>query len=69
MLEELGTESQLPDGKPFPMVLEPRPGGRWFRDLGKGAGLLRGHAQVIKPQGLLELCGPMFRSTPVVNHL
>src|SRR2546423_199886 len=34
MLEEMGPGSQLPDGSPFPMKIEPWPGGRWFRDLG-----------------------------------
>ena len=26
--------NETPDGKPLPMVLELRPGGRWYRDLG-----------------------------------
>ena len=34
MLEELGPGGEMPDGKPFPMVIEPWPGGRWYRDLG-----------------------------------
>jgi hypothetical protein len=34
ILEELGPGSVLPDGKPFPMKIEPWPGGRWYRDLG-----------------------------------
>lgn len=33
MLEEIGPASQIPNGQPMPMVLEPWPGGRWFRDL------------------------------------
>jgi hypothetical protein len=69
LLEELGPGGQMPDGKPFPMVIEPRPGGRWFRDLGNGAGHLWGHVQVIKPPGLLELSGPMFMSYPATNHV
>jgi hypothetical protein len=69
MLQELGPASEMPDGKPFPMVLEPRPGGRWYRDLGDGAGHFWGHVQVIKPPTLLEICGPMFMSYPVMNHL
>ena len=48
----------------FPMVIEPWPGGRWYRDLGNNAGHLWGHVQVIKPPTLLELCGPMFMSFP-----
>ncbi|WP_435008700.1 SRPBCC family protein [Tundrisphaera lichenicola] len=69
MLEEVGPGGELPDGKPFPMVLEPWPGGRWYRDLGDNAGHLWGHVQVIKPPTLLELNGPMFMSFPSVNHV
>lgn len=69
VLEELGPGGELPDGKPFPMVIEPWPGGRWYRDLGAKAGHLWGHVQVIKPPTLLELCGPMFMSFPGVNHI
>jgi uncharacterized protein YndB with AHSA1/START domain len=69
MLEELGPASDRPDGKPFPMVIEPWPGGRWYRDLGQSAGHLWGHVQVINPPTLLELCGPMFMSYPAMNHL
>src|SRR5947207_15561708 len=68
VLEELGPGGVMPDGKPFPMVIEPWPGGRWYRDLGNSAGHLWGHVQVIKPPGLLELCGPLFMSYAGVNH-
>ena len=69
VLAHMGRLNETPDGKPFPMTLEPRPGGRWFRDLGEGAGHFWGHVQVIKPPGLVELCGPMFMSFPAVNHV
>ena len=69
MLEEIGPGGQMPDGKPFPMVVEPWPGGRWYRDLGDNSGHFWGHVQVIKPPTLLELCGPMFMSFPGVNHV
>lgn len=69
VLEELGPGSEMPDGTPFPMKIEPWPGGRWYRDLGKDVGHLWGHVQVIKPPGLLELCGPMFMSYPAMNHV
>ena len=68
-LEELGPEGQMPGGKPFPMRIEPWPGGRWFRDLGDNAGHLWGHVQVIKPPTLLEIYGPLMMSYPAVNHL
>ena len=69
VLEELGPGSELPDGTPFPMKIEPWPGGRWYRDLGNNAGHLWGHVQVIKPPALLELCGPMPMSYPATNHV
>lgn len=73
VLEEMGPGSEMPDGTPFPMKVEPWPGGRWFRDLGNNTGHFWGHVQVIKPpphpQPLLELCGPMFMSYPAVSHL
>ena len=69
MLEEIGPGGEMPGGKPFPMVIERWPGGRWYRDLGENAGHLWGHVQVIKPPTLLELTGPMFMSFPSVNHV
>jgi len=73
VLEELGPGSQLPDGKPFPMQIEPWPGGRWYRDLGETGGHkyghLWGHVQVIKAPTLLELTGPMPMSFPAINHV
>jgi hypothetical protein len=69
MLEEIGPGGEMPGGKPFPMVIEQWPGGRWYRDLGNNAGHLWGHVQVIKPPTLLELSGPMFMSFPGINHV
>ena len=69
MLDELGPECQLMDGHPFPMKLEPWPGGRWYRDLGNNTGHFWGNVQVIKPPTLLEICGPMPMSYPAVNHI
>src|SRR5438034_8125624 len=69
MLDELGPESQMPGGKPFPMKIEPWPGGRWYRELPNNAGHLWGHIQVIKPPTLLEIYGPLMMSNPTINHL
>jgi uncharacterized protein YndB with AHSA1/START domain len=69
VLDELGLEGQMPDGRPFPMKIEPWPGGRWYRDLGNNSGHLWGHVQVIKPPTLLEICGPMPMSYPAINHV
>jgi uncharacterized protein YndB with AHSA1/START domain len=69
VLDELGPESHMPDGKSLALKLEAWPGGRWFRDLGNNAGHLWGHVQVIKPPALLEICGPLPMSYPVANHI
>jgi uncharacterized protein YndB with AHSA1/START domain len=69
VLDDLGPESELPDGTPFPMVFEAWPGGRWFRDLGNNAGHFWGHVQVIKPPTLIEICGPLFMSYAATSHL
>ena len=53
----------------MPMVLEARPGGRWFRDLGDDDGHLWGHVQAIKRPTLLEITGPLFMSYPVVSNV
>lgn len=69
LLEQMGPANETPDGKPLPMTIEARPGGRWFRDLGQGNGHLWGHVQSIKRPTLLEITGPLFMSAPVVSHI
>ncbi|MDZ4821637.1 MAG: SRPBCC domain-containing protein [Planctomycetota bacterium] len=69
VLADLGPESEMAEGMPFPMVLEAWPGGRWYRDLGNNAGHLWGHVQVIKPPKLIEICGPMFMSYAATSHI
>jgi uncharacterized protein YndB with AHSA1/START domain len=69
LLEEMGPANQGFEGKPMPMTIEPRPGGRWFRDLGHGNGHLWGHVQAIKRPMLLEITGPLFMSSPVVSNV
>jgi len=69
LLEELGPEAQMMDGKAMPFKLEAWPGGRWYRDLGNDAGHWWGQVQVIKPPTLLEIHGPMMMSYPAANHL
>ena len=69
MLDELGPDAVMPDGKPLAMKLEAWPGGRWYRDLGNNAGHFWGHVQVIKPPTLLEISGPMPMSYPVANFI
>jgi len=69
LLIQMGPQNETPDGKPLPMVLEPRPGGRWFRDLGSGTGHLWGFVQSIKPPVLLEIWGPLFISTGATSNL
>jgi len=69
VLDELGPESQMPDGRSLQMKIEPWPGGRWYRDLGNNTGHYWGHVQVIKPPALLEICGPLMMSYPAVNFV
>ncbi len=69
LLEHLGLHHATSPESPLPMKLEAWPGGRWYRDLGKGTGHFWGHVQVIKPPTLLEICGPLFMSYPAISHV
>jgi uncharacterized protein YndB with AHSA1/START domain len=69
LLNQLGPANQTPEGQPLPLVIEPEPGGRWFRDLGQNNGHLWGHVQAIKRPTLLEITGPLFLSAPVVSNV
>ena len=69
VLHRFGKGSTKPDGESMELLLEPKPGGRWYRDRGNGIGHLWGFVQAIKPPSLLELSGPMFMSYPAINHL
>ncbi len=69
LLEQVGPGNETPDGKPLPMMIEPWPGGRWYRDLGDNNGHLWGHVQAIKRPTLLEFTGPLFASYPFVNNM
>ena len=65
----MGRRNETPDGAPMPMVLEPHPGGRWYRDLGGDNGHLWGFVQSIKRPALLEIWGPLFMSTAATSNL
>jgi uncharacterized protein YndB with AHSA1/START domain len=69
LLAQMGRFNETPDGQPLPMVLEPRPGGRWYRDLGGDNGHLWGMVQSIKRPILLEIWGPLFMSTAATSNL
>ncbi|HLQ67518.1 MAG TPA: SRPBCC domain-containing protein [Candidatus Limnocylindrales bacterium] len=69
LLEQIGPHNEFEDGKPMPMKLEARPGGRWYRDLGNDNGHLWGHVQAIKRPTLLEISGPLFMSFAAVSNL
>jgi len=69
LLEQMGPGNETPEGMPMPMTIEPRPGGRWFRDLGGDNGHFWGHVQAIKRPTLLEITGPLFMSLPVVSNV
>jgi hypothetical protein len=69
ILEQIGPDNEVGDGKPMPMKIEPWPGGRWYRDLGGDDGHFWGHVQAIKRPTLLEICGPLFASFPLVSNV
>jgi uncharacterized protein YndB with AHSA1/START domain len=69
LLEQMGPGNETPEGTPLPMTIEPRPGGRWFRDLGGDNGHFWGHVQAIKRPMLLEITGPLFLSLPVISNI
>jgi len=69
LLEQIGPLNDNGDGKPMPMVIEARPGGRWYRDLGGENGHLWGLVQSIKRPTLLEIYGPLFLSTGATSNL
>jgi len=59
MVRWMGTEA----------VLEPWPGGRWYRDLGDNNDHFWAVVQAIKRPTLLEFAGPLFMSYPVVSNV
>jgi uncharacterized protein YndB with AHSA1/START domain len=69
MLDQMGPLNQTPDGTVLKMKLEDWPGGRWYRDLGDGNGHFWGTVQAIKRPTLLEICGPLFASYPLVSNI
>jgi uncharacterized protein YndB with AHSA1/START domain len=68
ILEQMGPLNSTPE-KPMPMVLEARPGGRWYRDLGNNTGHYWGTVQAIRAPSLLEISGPLFMSTPAISNI
>ena len=69
LVAQMGRLNEGPDGTPLPMILEPHPGGRWYRDLGGDNGHLWGFVQSIKRPVLLEIWGPLFMSTGATSNL
>ena len=69
LVAEMGPRNMGPENTPMPMVLELRPGGRWFRDLGGDNGHLWGFVQALKTPTLLEICGPLFLSTGATSNV
>jgi len=69
LLEQLGPGNETPDGKSMNMKIEAWPGGRWYRDLGDCNGHFWANVQAIKRPTLLEFCGPLFASFPLVSNV
>src|SRR5262245_65096975 len=69
LLHQLGPGNETSEGQPLSLVIEPWPGGRWFRDLGQNNGHFWGNVQAIKRPTLVEITGPLFMSTPIVSNV
>ncbi|MEP6783113.1 MAG: SRPBCC domain-containing protein [Acidobacteriota bacterium] len=69
LITQMGRQNETPDGKPLPMIIETKPGGRWYRDLGGDSGHLWGFVQSIKRPVLLEIWGPLFMSTAASSNI
>lgn len=69
LLEELGPHNKGMADAPMPMVLEARPGGRWYRDLGDNNGHCWGTVQAIRSPNLLEISGPLMMSFAVASNV
>jgi hypothetical protein len=69
LITQMGRQNETPEGKPLPMIIETKPGGRWYRDLGGDNGHLWGFVQSIRRPALLEIWGPLFMSTAAANNL
>jgi hypothetical protein len=64
LLDQLGPYNETQVDRPLPMKLE-----AWYRDLGDNNGHYWGTVQAIKKPALLEICGPLFMSNPVITNL
>jgi uncharacterized protein YndB with AHSA1/START domain len=69
VLDQVGPLNQTPEGVSLKMKLEAWPGGRWYRDLGDSNGHYWGTVQAIKRPTLLEMCGPLFASYPLMSNV
>ncbi len=69
LLDELGPDNVGMGNAPMPMVLEARPGGRWYRDLGDENGHCWGMVQAIRRPTLLEISGPLMMSFAVSSNV
>ena len=51
LITQMGRQNETPEGKPLPMIIETKPGGRWYRDLGGDNGHLWGlcRASSVRP--------------------
>jgi uncharacterized protein YndB with AHSA1/START domain len=69
VLDQIGPLNRTPEGVDLKMKVEAWPGGRWYRDLGDGNGHFWATVQAIKRPTLLEFCGPLFASYPLVSNV
>lgn len=69
LLDQMGSMFTNLEGQSLQLKLEDWPGGRWYRDLGNGNGHYWGTVQAIKKPTLLEICGPLMVSAPVISNV
>jgi uncharacterized protein YndB with AHSA1/START domain len=69
LLEQVGPGFETTEGKSLSMKIEPRPGGRWYRDLGDDNGHFWGVVQAIKRPTLLEMSGPLAMSSAAISNV
>jgi len=62
VLHRLGKGNTRPNGESLQLLLEPKAGGRWYRNRGEGVEHLWGFVQVIKAPALLQ-CSCRIRPT------
>ena len=69
LLEQIGPANETPDGKPLPLTIEPRPGGRcsaiWETATATSGATFRRSSD----RPCWQITGPLFMSAPVISNV